>query len=51
MNDRDIERVLKSAGLREKPPADVERAVREQLRGQWRAVVADRSRRGRLRVA
>jgi ferric-dicitrate binding protein FerR (iron transport regulator) len=51
MNDRDIERVLKSAGLREKPPADVERAVREQLRDQWRDVVADRSRRGRQRVA
>ena len=51
MNDRDIERVLKSAGLREKPPADVERAVREQLRGQWRDVVAERSRRGRQRVA
>ena len=51
MNDRDIERVLKSAGLREKPPADVERAVREQLRGQWREVVADRGRRGRQRVA
>ena len=51
MNDRDIERVLKSAGLREKPPADVERAVREHLRSQWRDVVADRSRRGRQRVA
>ena len=50
MNDRDIERVLKSAGLREKPPADVERAVREQLRSQWRDVVADRGRRGRQRV-
>ena len=51
MNDRDIERVLKSAGLRDKPPAHVERAVREQLRGQWRDVVADRRRRGRQRVA
>ena len=51
MNDRDIERVLKSAGLREKPPAEVERAVREQLRGQWRDVVAERSQRGRQRVA
>src|SRR5262245_34891644 len=50
MNDRDIERVLKSVGLREKPPAEVERAVREQLRGQWRDLVADRSRRGRQRV-
>ena len=51
MNDRDIERVLKSAGLREKPPAEVERAVREQLRDEWRDVVAERGRRGRQRVA
>ena len=51
MDDRDLERVLKSAGLREKPPAEVERAVREQLRGEWRNVVADRSRRGRQRAA
>jgi ferric-dicitrate binding protein FerR (iron transport regulator) len=51
MDDRDLERVLKSAGLREKPPADVERAVREQLRGEWRELVTDRSRRGRQRAA
>ncbi|HEU4517524.1 MAG TPA: FecR family protein [Steroidobacteraceae bacterium] len=50
MNDRDLERVLKSAGLREKPPADVERDVREHLRGQWRDVVADRNRRSRQRT-
>ena len=28
MNDQDLERVLKSVGMREKPPAEVERAVR-----------------------
>jgi hypothetical protein len=29
MNDNDLERLLKSVGPREKPPAEVERAVRE----------------------
>jgi ferric-dicitrate binding protein FerR (iron transport regulator) len=51
MNDHDIERVLKLAGLRERPPAEVERAVREHLRGEWREAVAERSRRGRQRTA
>lgn len=50
MNDQDVERVLKSVGLREKPPADVERAVREHLRGEWRSVVAERGRRSRQRT-
>lgn len=50
MNDQDLERVLKSAGLREKPPADVERDVREHLRTEWRSVVAERGRRHRQRT-
>jgi ferric-dicitrate binding protein FerR (iron transport regulator) len=50
MNDQDLERVLKSVGLREKPPADVEHAVREHLRAEWRSVVADRGRRSRQRT-
>ncbi len=50
MNDQDVERVLKSAGPREKPPADVERAVREHLRAEWRSVVAERGRRNRQRA-
>ena len=50
MNDQDMERVLKSVGPREKPPAEVERAVREHLRAEWRAVVAERGRRNRQRT-
>jgi ferric-dicitrate binding protein FerR (iron transport regulator) len=50
MNDQDLERVLKSAGLREKPPADVEHDVREHLRTEWRSVVAERGRRHRQRT-
>jgi ferric-dicitrate binding protein FerR (iron transport regulator) len=50
MNDQDLERVLKSAGLREKPPADVEHEVREHLRNEWRSVVAERGRHHRQRA-
>ncbi len=50
MNDKDLERVLKSAGQREKPPADVEREVREHLRAEWRSMVAERSQRFRKRA-
>ena len=42
MNDDDIERVLKAAGMRERAPADVEREVREHLRQEWREIVAER---------
>ena len=48
-----IERVLKVAGQRETPPAEVERAVRESLRHEWLAVVAferERLRRRRVRI-
>ena len=51
MNDQDLERVLKSAGLREKPPADVEQAVRERARAEWRSVVAMRRQHNRRRVS
>lgn len=51
MNDLDLERVLKSAGLRETPPAEVERAVRDHVKSDWRDVVAERNRRGRRRAA
>jgi ferric-dicitrate binding protein FerR (iron transport regulator) len=50
MNDQDLERVLKSVGLREKPPADVERSVREHVHAEWRSVVFERRRRGRQRT-
>jgi ferric-dicitrate binding protein FerR (iron transport regulator) len=38
----DIERVLKAAGRREPVPPAIEHAAREQLREEWRAVVAER---------
>ena len=41
MNDADIERVLRSAGPRDKPPVAVERAVHSRLRAEWRALVAE----------
>lgn len=50
MQDREIERVLKSAGAREKPPAEVERAVREGLRAEWRAIVVERRGANRRRI-
>jgi ferric-dicitrate binding protein FerR (iron transport regulator) len=50
MNDQDLERVLKTVGPREKPPAEVERAIRERLHAEWRSVVAERSRRNRQRT-
>ena len=42
MNDEDIERVLQSAGPRERPPREVEREIRGRLRTEWLAVVASR---------
>jgi ferric-dicitrate binding protein FerR (iron transport regulator) len=41
-DEYDIERVLKAAGRREPVPAAIERAAREHLRQEWRAVVAER---------
>jgi ferric-dicitrate binding protein FerR (iron transport regulator) len=50
MDDLDLEKVLKAAGPREKPPADVERAVREHLRREWRAAIAEQGQRSRQRT-
>lgn len=50
MQDLDIEQVLKTAGAREKPPAEVERAVRDGLRAEWRAMVGERRARQRRRA-
>lgn len=50
MQDHDIEKVLKAAGPREKPPLEIERALREGLRKEWRAVVAERRSRDRRRA-
>jgi ferric-dicitrate binding protein FerR (iron transport regulator) len=44
MNDEDIDLVLKSAGPRERPPPEIERKVRGQLRGEWLAMVSDKRR-------
>lgn len=41
MNDEDLERLLKSAGPREKPPPEVERVVRERLHADWKAWVRE----------
>jgi len=55
MNDQDLERLLKSAGRREVPPAEVERAVRERLHGDWQAMLREnrerRNRRGAFALA
>lgn len=50
MPQDDLERVLKAAGPRERPPADIERELRENLRLEWRALVEER-RAGRRRAA
>jgi len=47
MSDEDIARVLKAAGPRERAPAEVERAVREHLRAEWREIIAERQDRRR----
>ncbi len=55
MNDQDLERLLKSVGPRELPPAEVERAVRERLHGDWQALLREnrqrRNRRGAFALA
>ena len=38
MDDLDLERLLKSAGPRERPPPEVEQAVRAALRAEWAAM-------------
>lgn len=50
MQGDDIEQVLISAGARERPPVDVERQVREDLRTEWRGIVAEIRRHARRRT-
>jgi ferric-dicitrate binding protein FerR (iron transport regulator) len=55
MNDQDLERLLKSAGPRERPPAEVEHEVRAGVHAEWRAMLeasrARRTRRGAFALA
>ena len=55
MDDLDLERLLKSAGPRERPPPEVEQAVRAALRAEWAAMQRSgrerRYRRGTLALA
>ncbi len=55
MNDQDLERLLKSAGPRERPPTEVERAVRAELHAEWTAMLQSgrerRNRRGAFALA
>lgn len=55
MNDQDLERLLKSAGPRERPPAEMESAVRAELHAEWQAMLRDnrnrRNRRGAFALA
>ncbi len=44
----DLDRLLRTAGPRVKPPQDVEREVRAAVHGEWQAVVAARTRRRRF---
>jgi ferric-dicitrate binding protein FerR (iron transport regulator) len=50
VSEDEIARVLTAAGPRERAPAEIERAAREALRREWRAIVAER-RRSRRRWA
>lgn len=47
MNDEDLERLLQSVGPREKPPAEVERVVRERVHAEWTSLVRERGARRR----
>ena len=49
MNDQDLERLLKSVGPRELPPAEVERAVRERVHSDWQAMLRENRQRRNLR--
>jgi ferric-dicitrate binding protein FerR (iron transport regulator) len=48
-DESDLERVLKAAGPRDRVPPAIEAAAREQLRAEWRRIVAER-RVGRRRL-
>lgn len=49
-DDADLQRVLRGAGPRVRPPAEVERAVRANLRAEWQAMVAVQRQRRRTWV-
>jgi ferric-dicitrate binding protein FerR (iron transport regulator) len=55
MNDQDLERLLKSVGPRELPPAEIERAVRARAHADWQAMLREnrdrRNRRGAFAIA
>lgn len=51
MDDKDVESVLRAAGPRDRPPEDVERRVREHLRGEWRSIVSAQRASRRRRTA
>jgi ferric-dicitrate binding protein FerR (iron transport regulator) len=50
MQDDDLRQVLVSAGARERPPVEIEREVRENLRTEWRGIVAEKRRHARRRT-
>jgi ferric-dicitrate binding protein FerR (iron transport regulator) len=50
MQDNDIEQVLIAAGARENPPVAIERSMREELRKEWRGIVAAKRRYARRRT-
>ncbi len=50
MNEIDVERVLRAAGPRYRPPEDVEHKAREHLRSQWRSIVAEKRTRRQRRM-
>jgi hypothetical protein len=50
MQDDDLQQVLISAGVRERPPVEIEHEVRENLRTEWRGIVAEKRRHARRRT-
>jgi ferric-dicitrate binding protein FerR (iron transport regulator) len=48
-DERELAEIIRHAGSRAQPPAAARQAVREATAAEWRAVVADRNRRNRLR--
>jgi ferric-dicitrate binding protein FerR (iron transport regulator) len=51
MNENDVERVLRAAGPRGRPPEDVELKAREYLRNEWHSVVAEQRTRRQRRMS
>ncbi len=48
-DDRGVARVLRAAGTRASPSEEMQQAVRAAVRDEWRAAVAERARRRRMR--